>query len=275
MRVEDTEFSQCKIGDRKFERAAGSTFRSSSTTTGMGHDGNPIATSTSAGGGAVPATASTTSARTKVGRNIQAFRMRLWNHHLGHPPHSTKTLDFASESTWDSITSTAKKNADALHDAFPGQFPHDSYQKWHTPKDSGDVEGGGAAAIGFVDAKLKWSEDMKKAKERGKKTMSTWEVCVCVCFHLFYSSFIEGPSRRPSPPPPHSSLFFARALSRPIRVLTARTRWKTNSRACKASSVTGPRASLEMRILASRRAKPSQALWSENIFSAKELTPGV
>ena len=187
MRVEDTEFSQCKIGDRDFERAAGSTFRSSSTTTGMGHDGNPIATSTSAGGGAVPATASTTSARTKVGRNIQAFRMRLWNHHLGHPPHSTKTLDFASESTWDSITSTAKKNADALHDAFPGQFPHDSYQKWHTPKDSGDVEGGGAAAIGFVDAKLKWSEDMKKAKERGKKTMSTWEVCVCVFpFVLFF-----------------------------------------------------------------------------------------
>ena len=143
----------------------------------------------------------------QVGRNIQAFRMRLWNHHLGLPPHSVKTKDFAADKTWEYLTKLAEENTLGLHEAFPGVFPHNSYQTWKTPtvKDAAGRKIGDALHPGFVDDRIKAVQTKREAVDRGKTSIKKWEV-------RFYSSLFS-PSPSPSPSsssssschsPPHS-----------------------------------------------------------------------
>ena len=59
-----------------------------------------------------------------VGRNLKAFRMRVWNHHLGLPPHSNEFEDFTSDESWKRILELSGQNTARNHRAFPGLFPH-------------------------------------------------------------------------------------------------------------------------------------------------------
>ena len=125
--------------------------------------------------------------------------MRLWNHHLGLPPHSTKTKDFAAEETWAYLTKLAATNTEKLHEAFPGVFPHNSYKTWKTPTVKKEKDAaGGARKIkddlhpGFVDDRLESMQQKRDAINRGGRDIKTWEVrslrlvCFLVCLPLLY-----------------------------------------------------------------------------------------
>ena len=60
----------------------------------------------------------------KVGKNVQKFRMRLWNHLIGAPMDSTAMADCCASHS--ELIRIAESNTRALHQVYP-KIPHDDY----------------------------------------------------------------------------------------------------------------------------------------------------